>query len=316
MNIEKVLLVLQEELKEQDSLLLKDIKISGNNAMINCPFHSDGLEKKPSCGVLLADNTNYGDRVPAGTFHCFTCGERGELNYLVSKLLGYNDIGLIGEKWLRNRFNYTHENYRREEFDGLFEHQKEAIKCMITEEELKKFDYYHQYMYDRGLTDKVIDFFRIGYDREHKAVTFPIRNLDGIVVGMQKRYTQFKGFFNEGLTGKVIYGLYETLKVDYQNRDVYITESPLDALTAWVNKNCGIALLGMPSNEQLQILKESSIRSFIIATDNDKAGIKAKYYLKRMLSNKILYHFNYPKGKKDLNDFNPEEFLQIEKKLL
>ena len=53
------------------------IKLTGNNAMILCPFHED---KNPSLGVSL------GGKVPCGTWNCLGCGRSGSWNSLASKL--------------------------------------------------------------------------------------------------------------------------------------------------------------------------------------------------------------------------------------
>ena len=60
------------------------LKISGNNAVILCPFHS---ERTPSCSVSLGGN------VPPGVFHCWGCGAKGTWSVL-ARQLGLSGIGV------------------------------------------------------------------------------------------------------------------------------------------------------------------------------------------------------------------------------
>lgn len=50
-------------------LYLRNIKRTGDNIMITCPFHKDGQERRPSCGIRLTPD----EYSSIGTVHCFTC---------------------------------------------------------------------------------------------------------------------------------------------------------------------------------------------------------------------------------------------------
>ncbi len=45
---------------------IRSNRIIGDYYQIYCPFHNDGNEAKPSCGVLLHDIYRNGQRYPAG----------------------------------------------------------------------------------------------------------------------------------------------------------------------------------------------------------------------------------------------------------
>ena len=45
------------------------IKTTPKNIMISCPYHKEGQESKPSCGIQRVSS----DRSEAGTVHCFSC---------------------------------------------------------------------------------------------------------------------------------------------------------------------------------------------------------------------------------------------------
>lgn len=53
----------------------------------------------------------------------------------------------------------------------------------------------------------------------------------------------------------------------------------------------------------------------MIASDNDTAGLKFKEQLKEVFKNKKkLYEFEFPQGKKDVNDMTKEEIYNLEEK--
>lgn len=54
--------------------LLKEIKNTGSDLMCTCPFHANGKEHNPSCGVLLQQKVTKDKTYEAGTVHCYTCG--------------------------------------------------------------------------------------------------------------------------------------------------------------------------------------------------------------------------------------------------
>ena len=49
-------------------------------------------------------------------------------------------------------------------------------------------------MYERGLTDEIIERFDIGYDRERREITFPIKDLSGKVRFISGRSVKGKFF--------------------------------------------------------------------------------------------------------------------------
>ena len=88
------------ELKDQLILnnieLLGTIRDSGDNLMVSCPYHKNGAERKPSCGIRKSD----------GQVHCFTCGATHSLQEMISHCFGYaNDlVGAKGWEWLCKNF--------------------------------------------------------------------------------------------------------------------------------------------------------------------------------------------------------------------
>lgn len=73
--------------------LLKEIKNTGSDLMCTCPFHANGKEHNPSCGVLLQQKVTKDKTYEAGTVHCYTCGYTADLPQFVADLLGLSKSG-------------------------------------------------------------------------------------------------------------------------------------------------------------------------------------------------------------------------------
>ena len=79
---------------------LRTIKYSGDNVIITCPHHSDGLEKNPSCNIYIGDS----DKLTFGKTHCFTCGFVGPLYHFVGECFDRDDY--FGKQWLKKYFRF------------------------------------------------------------------------------------------------------------------------------------------------------------------------------------------------------------------
>ena len=83
-DIELILKKIEEETHQN---LFKDKRFRGENLMLTCPFHADGHENHPSCGILLENNS----LADAGDYNCFTCGAKGHFYQFVAKCFGKSD---------------------------------------------------------------------------------------------------------------------------------------------------------------------------------------------------------------------------------
>lgn len=284
-------------LESQGVHLLGRQKKSGASVQFSCPFHGDGQERHASCGVLTKDKHTAKGVVQAGTFNCFACGKNGSIEEFVSLLFGKTDAGVYGYKWLVSHYCSV-EVVQRQPLDLDFT-TSTVTENVITEEELEKYRFYHQYMWDRSLTKRVVDYFDVGYDFVTDSITFPVKDLLGIPRYIQRRSVKTKFFkFDENANkGNYVYGLYEASL--NKHLKVMICESPIDALTAWTRGYAGVATVGaMVTPKQIQILNDFPVREYIIATDADAAGDLAARKLSKM--NKILFRMSFD-GCKDIN---------------
>ena len=290
---------------------------NGDNIQTNCPFHKNGQERKPSFGV----------NGEIDKCHCFSCGWSGTIEEMISELYGYQDEGKFGKRWLIKRFNTVQIETRPNIMEGFNGRNNITIRNInnihrfkqhiqgdksseqysgeITEEELDKYRYIHPYMYERKLTDEIIERFDIGYDRERKEITFPVRDIEGRCVFIAGRSIERKFFRLPKGMDKPIYQAYKFSLGKYTT--AFITESFLNCLTCWKYDKPAMAMIGTGNQKQYAILNKLPVREYILAFDPDEAGRKATERFKKNVHGKIIKELVYSDNR-DINDLQ-EEFL-------
>ena len=253
---------------------------------------------------------------------------------MISVLYGYQDEGKFGKRWLIKRFNTVEIETRPNIMEG-FENdnntlcssilnrsnkRSDRILCRktrqerlsdeteqkeITEEELDKYRYIHPYMYERGLTDEIIEEFDIGYDRERNEITFPISDIRGRVVFIAGRSVKSKFFRLPEGKDKPVYQAHRFNTGNYKT--AYITESFLNCLTCWKYGIPAMALIGTGNQKQYEILNKLPVREYILAFDPDDAGRKAAERFRKNVHGKIIKELVYT-DERDINDLQ-QEFL-------
>lgn len=309
-ELEEILNELQRELHTNQIPLLNKMKGTTSDIMVTCPYHSLGQEKRPSAGIRRDD----------GMFHCFACGEVHSLPEVISHCFGKDDSGLFGWKWLLNKFGTVGVEERKDVALDFYRNGKSIDNSndtkYVTEEELDSYRYIHPYMYERGLTDEVIEIFDIGYDVSTQSITFPVKDVHGNCLFVARRSVKNKWFNYPKGVEKPLYGLYElySLYIDgffvnqIPNDEVIVCESMLDALSFWTVGKCAVALNGLGNELQFKQLRELPCRKIILATDMDERGLSARKRIRFNLQNKkIVTEYYFPNGKKDANDCTAEE---------
>lgn len=293
---------------------------NGENVQTNCPFHKNGQERKPSFGV----------NGEIDKCHCFSCGWSGTIEEMISELYGYQDEGKFGKRWLIKRFNTVEIETRPNIMEGFngrdIKNDILGSRCssnicdtisnnqhsFIDDEELDKYRYIHPYMYQRKMDDRVIEIFDVGYDKETECITFPIRDKNGNCLFIARRSVNTKFFSYPQGVEKPLYGLYELYQLDEFPKEIYICESMIDAITIWTHcDKYAVALNGLGNDLQFSQLNNLPNRTFILATDNDSAGIKARIRLKKYITNKIIKEIILPSNRKDINECTYNEFENI-----
>lgn len=278
--------------------------VTSNNIQTNCPFHKDGQERKPSFGIGIGKSNS-------GQCNCFGCGWKGPIEEMISNCFGYDDGGLFGIKWLAKNFQSVSVESRLDIDLGL--DTKEIKKpTYISDEEYNKFRVYHPYMWKRKMTPEVVEIFDIGYDADTQCITFPIRNVYGEILYLARRSVNTKFFNYPDGVEKPVYGLFELYSsVEVDKVDVCICESMIDAITLWTVGKYAVALNGLGNDLQFQQLRKMPNRKFILATDSDEAGMKARQRIRKNLSTKLITQIVLPEGRKDINDCTELELTNL-----
>lgn len=309
---EDIINVLRAELAQKGMQRFSIVRHNGENLQTNCPFHKGGQERKPSFGIN-------GEKDKC---HCFACGWSGSIEEMISEIFGYMDDGKYGKRWLIKRFNSIEIETRPNIMEG-FNARNNRLNdrninrldnlnnnpddnTYISDEELDKYRYIHPYMYQRGLTDEIIERFDIGYDREREEITFPVADLSGTVRFIAGRSVKNKFFRLPKSLDKPVYLGYEFVSGRY--KVAYITESFLNCLTCWKYGKPAMALIGTGNEKQYEILNKLSVRTYILAFDPDEAGRKATERFKKHIHGKIIKELVYTDNR-DINDLQ-EEFLK------
>ena len=334
-----LLTILQElisQLRANNIQLIQKYKEGPTHIQICCPYHANGMERRPSAGLRKED----------GMFHCFACGEVHSLQEVISYCFGYTDdiVGKFGWQWLLKNFATVQVEERKDvEIDFSRNgdiRRSSAVSAnglsnysYVTEEELDKYRYTHPYMYKRGLTDEIIELFDIGFDSDTQCLTFPVRDISGNCLFVARRSVKTK-FFNypQGVE-KPLYGLYEYYKDIHdktyvgkfngqeitsgkyflQSIPIIVCESMLDALSFWTVGKYACALNGLGNELQFKQLRELPCRKIILATDSDERGMAARQRIRQNIQNtKIITEYIFPKGRKDANECTKEELRNLE----
>lgn len=301
-----ILQKLREQLNELGISRFHAIKPTSDNIMVSCPSHKEGQEKKPSCGISTIER----EGTPAGTVHCFSCGYVSTLPEMISFVFGYDDGGVFGTKWLMENFISTAISNRE---DLEVPHVNRNIKLLdtfVSEEELAKYEFIHNYVYRRGINDDMINLYQIGYDRDTRCITFPVKNRSGKTHYICRRSVESKYFNYPQGVEKHLYGVYELPK---GLSEVVITESCFNAITSTQYGRPAIALLGRSLTDlQFRELCTLGVRTIVLAMDGDVYGRTATRIIAKQLKSKFIIKYLVVPPGKDINDLTKKQFIDLE----
>lgn len=296
-----ILYKLRRDLLIHNISKLSDIQIKGDNALVSCPIHKGGQELHASCYVKLKDD----GKVKEGVVHCFTCGYKSDFFTFISNCFNL-DGETFGKEWLLNNCSCTQLIQSERKILKIEQKpfEKENTQTYVSEEELKSYRYYHPYMFERKLTEDVINKYDIGYDKKTQCITFPVFDINNNCLFVVKRSVNFKKFYIPEGVEKYIFGLNH---IPNPCNELIICESVFNALTAIRYGYKAVALFGTGSKEQYKLLKSFNIRSYVLCFDGDNAGRKGALNFKKNIKNSIIFEMKLPEGK-DANDLTQEEF--------
>lgn len=301
------LMFILEELRSQLSAngiqLFHSMRDTPDNVQVCCPYHKGGQERRPSAGIKKSD----------GIFHCFTCGETHTLQEMISHCFGRSDdiVGAFGWEWLLKNFLTVSIEERKSLNLDFLRNPEEKKTSYISDDELDKYRVYHPYMWKRKMTPEVVEIFDIGYDEKTRSITFPVRDVQGRCLFVARRSVVTKFFNYPAGAEKPVYGLYELSCLDHYANEVIICESMIDAIYFWTVGKYAVALNGLGNELQFKQLRDMPCRKFILCTDSDEAGMKARSRIKKNVRNKLITEYILPPGRKDANDCTQDELLNL-----
>ena len=303
---------------------------AGKWHQLYCPFHNNGQERKPSCGCSLEGEYRNGVEYQPGTFHCFSCSASYSFSHGIREILKLKDSSLDAHtelrKYVEGQSAQQIESLVPNELFGsvMSKYAAEDVRTRVSanqnkyvsEEELASYRFTVPYMYERRLTDAVIEKYDVGFDGNYippgrkkplPCVTFPVRDETGGTLFFCRRSVEGK-FFNypEGVE-KPVYGIYELPK---NCQEVIICESVFNALTSVVYGHPAVALLGTGNAKQIEQLKRLGCKSYVICLDNDEAGHKGEEKLKKALSKSGFVWIMHVPEDKDVNQLEYSEFIE------
>lgn len=314
-----ILSELKEQLAANGINLFYKMFDSGDDVMICCPYHKEGQERRPSAGIRKSD----------GLLHCLACGKTVGIDEMIANCFGRTDP-VWGYRWLVQNFAVVQvENRKALEYD-ISRNTKPTQKPsdFVSEEELDSYRYIHPYMYERGLTDEIIEYFDIGYDKATDSITFPIRDWRGENFGktmfIARRQIKTKRFDIPKDMEKPLYGLYEVYKyaeehlvlggrgIHYPISEVYGCEGLFDMLRLWCNGKVAVAGFGcLYSDYQMKLLAALPTRKLVLAFDNDQAGKSGAERVRKAVKHKLITEVILPPGRKDIGECADEEIQNL-----
>ena len=309
-DVSEILTALREQLAEQGIMRFEKIVDSGEDVMVQCPYHKDGQERRPSAGIRKSD----------GLLHCLACGETHSLPEVVGFCFGRDMF--FGYNWLMKNFGALSEQDRQPITLNLSRTPSASVQEYVSEDELDSYRYTHPYMYERGLTDEVIEMFDIGYDKSTDSITFPVRDIKGNTLFVARRTIKYKSFNIPKNVDKPLYGDYELSQILQTKegidkfKDVYVCEGLFDCLRLWCVGKYAVAGFGcLFSDKQIKDLCELPTRKIIFALDNDQAGISATERLKRLVRGKLMTTAILPYNRKDIGECTDDELKNLRETL-
>ncbi len=286
-SYENVINDFKKYMYDRYNLLIFDKQfMSGEWLMCCCPFHSAGQERKPSFGINLE----------AGTFHCFSCNEKGSFEDLINKIFYTHSIPDNCVDYLVRTYKQASNKIMRFSIDSKHIEQNKNIEdFVVTPVESKIYNYINY----RGISKNVADKYNVYEDNDY--VYFNVFNMYGHYEYTTKRSKTGKFFYiPEGKNKEVwLANFFKNEKI------VAICESQFNALSFIEHGIPAVALFGTGDDYQYNILTKFSTNTFILALDNDNAGMNGRKKLYGALKDKYkIQSIYYPDVGLDINDYH------------
>lgn len=244
-----------------------------------------------ACPIHEGDNeSGWSWHLELGMFRCYTRGcHEDNGKDIFSLIRGINKCGFIqAVRFVEKICEFSEEDMRgvierNENKKFVMSVKKEKRNQRIYPEECLNKLIYHDYLETRGFPKELIEKYQIGlgntpYKKMHNRIVFPVRNIDGNLVG-------FTGRDITGNGPKWIHSYDFDSRSNLFNIDsakdhimktgtALIVEGPIDVLRfeqAGIHNS--VAIFGRAiNNGQIGLLMKTGANKLIFALDDDKAG--------------------------------------------
>jgi DNA primase len=316
---------------------LNRVRFKSDYVSAACPFHKGGQERHPSFWIHRE----------TGAWGCFTCNAGGSSIKYMLRELGQSSRKIEAEieeaeKDAEKAIKIVQAKRRkkaRESFEGEY---------VLPESLLGVFDYLPVDLVDAGFPEKLLRSHDIGWDQRNSRITFPIRDLQGQLIGISGRSTRpgeapkyllyngrrvldgkevlgelgewFPSYSNESVRDHLwnIHNVYEDL-ISGQWKQLIVVEGYKAAL--WMIKHGWhhtVAVMGTKMTEKQERLIRRFGSEVFVFTDNNVPGQEAadKWCQRLAVSSFPVYRVRYPghlsesAQPDDLSDQELDEVLQ------
>lgn len=279
----------------------------GDELIALCPGHLDRTGRRDS-------NPSWSMNAESGMHHCFSCGFKGGLLYLVAFQLDFfrsdgSPDWKQAEEWLSTARTFD-VGAMLSRLDRAKTHAVPFKPVEMSEARLAIFDAPpDRALRDRMLSREACETHGVLWDRAKSAWVTPIRDsVSGRLLGWQEKGYENRHFRNRpaGIPkSRTMFGLDV-----WKGGTMIVVESPLDVVRlSTLGISGGVSTFGASvSPEQISLMLSAD--DLIIAFDNDPAGRKASEFLlaqSRELGFEC-YFLNYGRTKaKDVGDMVVDE---------
>lgn len=275
-------------------------------------------------------NPSHDDQHPSMSYYdkgnlvkCFSCGATYDLFDLIGIDYGLHEFkaqkaqaealyptGIIDKPLFANQAYPTTNTKNKSKAEAAMQSTNDNTASTTPAIDPESFyQHIHQttYFQDRGISQEVINRFKLGYDPSTKQVIMPvkgefyIRRSTDPMAQNKDRYRLPAGIKKELFNAEAL----------SQKKPVFITEGIIDALSIIT---AGHEALALPAATDINLLKDeikkqieakTVLPELILCLDNDEAGQKAAHELSEYLKEKKLPHSAaiIPKEYKDANGY-------------
>lgn len=274
-------------------------------------------------------NPSHDDQHPSMSYYdkgnlvkCFSCGATYDLFDLIGIDYGLHEFkaqkaqaealyptGIIDKPLFANQAYPTTNTKNKSKAEAAMQSTNDNTASTTPANDPESFhQHIHQttYFQDRGISQEVINRFKLGYNPSTKQVIMPvkgefyIRRSTDPMAQNKDRYRLPAGIKKELFNAEAL----------SQKKPVFITEGIIDALSIIT---AGHEALALPAATDINLLKDEikkrieaqSLPELILCLDNDEAGQKAAHELSEYLKKNKLPHSAaiIPKEYKDANGY-------------